>query len=174
MAPRKNKKATGRSSTRVLVLTRIFAAPRHLVFEAWTKSRHLKQGSAPNGFSIPVSKGDVRVGGAWRACMRTPEGENLWLSGIYREVVPDERLVFTHAWEEDGKPGHETLVTVTFANHGRKTKMNFRQEGFESVQSRDGHRDGWNESLDRLAELLAKLGRPSALRAARPSIKSSR
>jgi uncharacterized protein YndB with AHSA1/START domain len=78
------------------------------------------------------------------------------VGGVYREIVPNERLVFTHAWDgEDGRPGHETRVTVTLADApGGKTKMTFRQAAFASKASRDGHEGGWGESFDRLAEYL--------------------
>jgi uncharacterized protein YndB with AHSA1/START domain len=142
---------------RVLVITRVFDAPRRLVFEAWTKKEHLDQWCAPRGFTIPSSEGELRPGGAWRSWMRSPEGVEYRLSGIYREVVQDELLVFTHSWEEDGKRGHETVVTVRFADHGDKTKLTFEQAIFETVESRDSHRGGWTECLERLADHLAKL-----------------
>jgi uncharacterized protein YndB with AHSA1/START domain len=106
-----------------LVITRSFDAPRSLVFKAWTEREHLVHWSAPKGFTITHSEGDLRPGGAWRACMRSPDGVDLWLGGVYREIVEPERLVFTHAWEDaDGKRGHETLVTVTLTEHaGRRS-----------------------------------------------------
>jgi uncharacterized protein YndB with AHSA1/START domain len=138
-----------------LILTRIFAAPRSLVFAAWTQPKHIKEWSAPRGFTIPVSEGDLRPGGAWRACMVSPRGEKLWLSGVYREVVQDELLVFTHAWtEDDGKRGTETIVTVRFSDVRGKTKVVLEQSGFESEASTEGHKGGWSECLDRLEELL--------------------
>ena len=78
---------------------------------------------------------------------------------MYREVVEPERLAFTFAWDrDDGGRGHETLVTVTFADHqGGKTRMTFRQAVFESVGQRDGHQGGWNSAFDRLAEHVAGL-----------------
>jgi uncharacterized protein YndB with AHSA1/START domain len=141
-----------------IVITRIFDAPRKLVYETWTKPEHLKKWSAPHGFTIPVSEGDLRVGGTWRACMIAPDGNKLWLSGVYREVVENELLVFTHAWEnENGEPGPETLVTVRFADHGRKTQLTFEQSGFASTESRDGHEGGWSQFFERLAEHLNEL-----------------
>ena len=151
MTARKSK-----SADRDLVITRIFVAPRKLVWEAWTREAHLTKWSAPNGFTIPFSEGDVRPGGAWKACMRTPEGEDLPLSGIYREVIEHELLVFTHAWEEKGRRGHETVVTVRFFDYGKKTKIIFHQGTFESAGERDGHQGGWSQCFDRLADLLAK------------------
>ena len=146
---------------RDLVITRVFDAPRELVWRAWTVHEHLVRWSAPHGFTIPESesKGEVRPGGHWRSCMISPDGVEHRLGGVYREVVPVERLSFTHAWEgEDGRPGHETLVSVTFAADGEgKTRMTFRQTGFKSDASRNGHREGWEESFDRLAALVDEL-----------------
>jgi uncharacterized protein YndB with AHSA1/START domain len=137
-----------------LVINRTFNAPRDLVWKAWTE--RMEQWSAPKGFTIPVSEGDLRPGGAWRACMRTPDGKDLWLSGVYQEIVEPERLVFTHAWNnESGNPGPETLVTVTFIEHNGKTEMHFKQTGFTSAESREGHNGGWTESFDKLEEMLA-------------------
>src|SRR4051794_27647710 len=104
---------------RALVLTRVFDAPRALVFQAWTQREHLMRWCAPRGFDITYSEGDLRPGGSWRSCMRSPDGVDHWVGGVYREIVPDQRLVFTHGWDgKDGKPGHETTVTVTFADEG--------------------------------------------------------
>lgn len=148
-----------------LTLTRIFAAPRALVFAAWTQPKHLKAWSAPNGFTIPVSQGDLRVGGKWRACMVTPQGEKMWLSGVYREIVKDRKLVFTHTWKGDGG---ETLVTVRFSDHPRGTKMMFEQTGFDSAGSREGHKGGWVECFGRLKEHLAMVGAKAGRRVSGP------
>ena len=157
MDTRKNIPAEA-PADRVLVITRVFAAPRHLVFEAWTKKEHLDQWLAPRGFTILHSEGDLRPDGVWRSCMVSPDGVRHPLSGVYREIVEDELLVFTHAWEnEEGKRGHETLVTVRFADEGGGTKVTFEQAIFETVESRDGHQGGWTECLEKLAEYLAKL-----------------
>jgi uncharacterized protein YndB with AHSA1/START domain len=145
------------ATERELVITRVFDAPRDLVWRAWTEPERIKQWSAPKGFTIPVAEGELRPGGAWKSCMRKPDGTDLWLAGVYREIDEPRRLVFTHAWlDEHGDPGPETLVTVTFVERGGKTEMTFRQSGFESTESRDGHAGGWNECFDRLDELLAR------------------
>lgn len=142
---------------RVLVLTRVFDAPRQLVFEAWTKKEHLDQWCAPRGFTTPHSRGDFGPGGAWECCMVAPDGTKHFVSGVYREIVQDELLVFTHGWlEDDGKRDYETTVTVRFADEGGKTKVTLEQAVFKSVESRDGHKGGWTECLERLAEHLAK------------------
>lgn len=141
---------------RVLVITRVFDAPRELVFKAWTDPEHGKRWAGPRGFTATHLQADVRPGGAWRTCLRADDGSReLWQGGVYREVVPPERLVFTFAWDRaEGTPGHETLVTITLAEHGGKTTMTFHQAEFESVEQRDGHRGGWNSAFDRLAEHL--------------------
>lgn len=87
--------------------------------------------------------------------MVSPDGKDYWQHGVLREIVPPERLSFTFVWDED--PGQEMLVTVTLAERAGKTEMVFRQEGFKSVEERDGHNDGWNESFDRLAAYLKKM-----------------
>lgn len=141
---------------RELVLTRIFDAPRALVFQAWTDPTRLAQWMGPRGFTATDLAHDLRPGGAWRTCLRPDGGgEVLWQSGVYREVAAPERLVFTFAWDgPDGRPGHETLVTVTLADHAGKTKMTFHQAAFESAERRDSHEGGWNSAFDRLEEHL--------------------
>jgi uncharacterized protein YndB with AHSA1/START domain len=146
------RKPPAKSAPLKLVLTRIFAAPRALVFAAWTQSKHMKSWSAPTGFTIPVSEGDLRVGGKWRACMVSPQGEKLWLQGSYREIVKDRKLVFSHAWV--GEAG-ETVVTVRLTDHPRGTKMMFEQSGFGSTDSREGHKAGWVDCFVRLKNHLA-------------------
>jgi len=149
--------AATESAERELVLTRVFDAPRRLVFKAWTEPERVVRWWGPQGFTMPSCTMDVRPGGAFRFCMRSPEGTDHWLRGVYREIVEPERLVLTWAWEDaKGKPGHETLVTVTFAEHGGKTKLTVHHAVFESVTIRDEHVRGWTEALDRLAQYLAK------------------
>jgi uncharacterized protein YndB with AHSA1/START domain len=156
--PAKKSATSKKLSERGFVITRIFDAPRPLVFAAWTQPRHLKRWSAPHGFTVPVSKGTLQPGGKWRACMESAKTRKLWLSGVYREIVKDELLVFTHAWEnEDGSRENETLVTVRFSDVGGKTKVMMKQSGFDSATSSAGHKGGWNECLDKLAELLSRL-----------------
>ena len=157
MTTTKNNSAEA-TSDRSLVISRVFDAPRRLVFEAWTKKEHLDQWCAPRGVTIPFSEGDFRPGGKWRCVMLTPDGQKLPLGGVYREIVVNELLVFTHIWEEDdGKPGHETLVKVRFEDEGKKTKVTLEQTNFKSIESRDGHIGGWSSALDVLAEYLLTL-----------------
>lgn len=146
---------------RELAITRIFEAPRAMVFRAWTDPEQMGRWAAPHGFTRGEASSDVRVGGAYRACIRSPEGQDHWVHGEYREIVEPERLVMTHGWlDEHGQPGHMTLITVTFEELGpRRTQMNFLQTGFDSVASRDGHNGGWTSSFEQLAELLSETSR---------------
>ena len=158
MAESKEKLSTAANTAGPeLVLTRVFDAPRNLVFAAWTEPEHLERGQgAPRGFTVTTHEVEIRPGGAYRICMRSPEGVDLWLQGVYREVVRPERLVFTHSWlDTSGKPDQETLVTITCTERGQKTEITLRQTGFKSVESRDGHMLGWTSQLDGLAEYLA-------------------
>ena len=149
--------AATEAEERVLVIERVFDAPRSLVFKAWTDPQHLVHWYGPRGFSLPSCEVDLRPGGAWRSCMLSPEGREYWVRGIFREVVEPERLVFSYAHEnESGAPGHETIVTVTFEDRAGKTGLTLRQAAFESVKERNAHRGGWSSSLDRLVEHLAR------------------
>jgi len=141
---------------RELIIRRTFDAPRELVFRAWTEPQLLAQWSCPRGFTCSENRGELRVGGAFSACMRSPEGTEHRLRGVYREIVPPERLVFTHCWvDERGTPGPETLVTVILAERGGRTEMMFHQGLFASIAARDGHEQGWTSCFEQLAELLS-------------------
>lgn len=149
--------ATVDGQDRELVFTRVFDAPRSVVFRAWTDPEQVAQWWGPQGFSVAFLEMDVRPAGAWRKCMRSPEGSDYWRRGVYREVVEPERLVFTYISDDpESDPDHETIVTVTFADHGAKTLMTFRQAEFESVASRDSHRHGWTSCMERFAAYLAR------------------
>lgn len=146
------------SSKRELVIKRTFDAPRDLVWKAWTDVKLAKQWWGPKGFTAPLVELDNREGGPWRALMKSPDGKDYWQHGVTREIVPPERLSFTFIWDEH--PDHEMLVTVTFVERGGKTEMTFRQGEFTSVEDRDGHAGGWNESFDRLVAYLKKAKSP--------------
>jgi uncharacterized protein YndB with AHSA1/START domain len=146
------------TASRELVVTRVFDAPREVVFAAWTDAAQAAHWWGPLGFTTISCEMDVRPGGAYRACMRSPEGTRHCRRGVYREVVRPERLVFTLAWEDaDGNPGHEMMITVTFADVAGRTRLTLHQTGFETVAARDDHRRGWSSCLERFAEYLAAL-----------------
>jgi uncharacterized protein YndB with AHSA1/START domain len=156
--------ATGNIMTneeRELVLTRVFDAPRELVFKAWTDPKQVAQWWGPRGFTNPVCDLDVRPGGAIRIHMRGPEGTVYPMTGVYQEVVEPERLVFTSAaLDADGNPMFEVLTTVTFAEQGGKTKQIMRARVINTTAQAApyiaGMEQGWTQSLERLAESLAK------------------
>lgn len=140
-----------------LVVTRIFDAPRELVFRAWAEPDRAVRWWGPQGFTTAYHEIDFRPGGAYRVCMRSPEGTEHWQRGVCREVVERERLVFTFAWEDkEGRPGLETVVTVDFVEYGTKTKLTLHQAVFETVTARDLHQGGWASALECLAEYLAQ------------------
>ena len=135
-----------------LVIKRTFDAPRDLVWKVWSDPEQAKKWWGPDGFTAPVVELDARPGGKWRALMRSPDGKDVWQHGVYREIVPPEKVSFTFIWDE--QPDHEMLVTVTFAERGTKTEMTFRQGIFKSVEDRNGHEGGWSQSFDRFAAYL--------------------
>jgi uncharacterized protein YndB with AHSA1/START domain len=147
--------ATNAPAQHELVITRIFDAPRALVFRAWSVPEHVVRWLGPKDFTAPSCIMDFRPGGAYRACIRSAEGKEYWMRGIYREIVEPERIMFTFSWEEEGERGRENLVTVTFSEQSGKTRMTFRQAFFESISERDSHNEGWTECFDRLAQFLA-------------------
>jgi uncharacterized protein YndB with AHSA1/START domain len=144
------------STERELLITRIFDAPQHLVFKAWTEPERLMRWWGPRGFTMTLCEMDLRPGGFFRFHTRSPEGTEHRTQGVFREIVEPERLVLTRAWvDAEGKPGHETLLTVTFADHGGKTMLTLHQAVFESVTARDAHHGGWSTALDCLGDYLA-------------------
>ncbi|MBV8452778.1 MAG: SRPBCC domain-containing protein [Deltaproteobacteria bacterium] len=139
-----------------LMIERIFDAPRELVFQAWIDPAHLVHWLGPQGFTGTMIKMDVRPGGAYRFHLRSAEGIEYWMQGIYQEVVAPERFVRTCVWADvDGNPTTpESLMTVIFEEHEGKTKLKF-QQAFESAAACDAHRGGTESALDRLVEYLA-------------------
>ena len=155
---------------RVLVIERIFDAPRELVWKAWSDPQLAMRWWGPKGFTSPACEIDFRVGGKMLLAMQSPEfnaGQPIWSTGVYIEIVPLERIVVTDSFaDEDGNvvpATHygmtedfplEMLVTVTFEEIGGKTKMTLRHEGLPAGEMSEGAGVGWNESFDKLAEAL--------------------
>ena len=142
-----------------LDMTRTFDAPRALVWMAWTRPEMRVHWMGPVEWPMVSGTNDLRVGGQWRARLRSVEtGEDLWQGGHYREIEEPSRLVFTFRWDEsheDGPPA-DTLVTVELdeTTDGR-TLMRFAHEGLKSERSLTGHTHGWTSTLDRLQAWLA-------------------
>ena len=143
------------SAERELVITRIFDAPRRLVFKMWTEPEHLVHWWGPRGFTTISARTDVRPGGIWSRSMRAPDGSIIRKHGVYREIVAPERLVFTYATNDIlGDASPETLVTVTFADLDGKTRLTLHQAAFQSVATRDDHQRGWTGALEGFAAYL--------------------
>lgn len=147
--------AQDRAPAIALNLRRTFKAPRERVFRAWTDPEKLAKWWGPESRSCPFAELDPRPGGRWRTCMRAEDGEESWVQGVYREVDPPARLVFTWAWENNGVPGPETLVTIDFVDRGGETEMIFTHAGFETEEGRDLHNEGWTSSLVCLEQALS-------------------
>jgi uncharacterized protein YndB with AHSA1/START domain len=148
------------TDTRELVVTRVIDAPRQLVFKAWTQPEHIARWWGPHGFTTIHCEMDIRVGGAYRVGMRSPQGTERWKRGVYREIVEPERIVFTFAWENPGAdvPHNELLTTVTFDEEGSGTRLTLRQTPFSSAALRDSHNAGWTSTFERFAGYLATTG----------------
>ncbi len=144
---------TASSGKHELIIQRRLNAPRELVYACWTEPEHLARwGGAPEGLTVDVEHQDIRESGMFRVRMRSPHGVDCRLQGMYRELVKPEKIVFTHAWlREDGSPAHETLVTILLKEMGNETLLTLMQTGLDSAPSRDGHAEGWNSTVDRLA-----------------------
>jgi uncharacterized protein YndB with AHSA1/START domain len=137
-----------------LVITRVFDAPRKLVFEVWTDRAHVVQWWGPHGFKTTVYEMDVRPGGRWYYSMRGPDGNDYAFDGVFLEVTEPERLVFEGAIHGDAS--QKVWTEVIFAEEGDKTKITVHQVfSFESAATQ-GAPIGWNQQLDRLVAYLAK------------------
>ena len=147
-------------SDQEIVLTRLFDAPRQLVFEAMTKPEHVRRwwGILDERYSVPVCEIDLRPGGAWRFVGHGPMGE-VGFHGVYREIAPPERLVFTEIY--DPYPDVESVVTSVFTEEGGKTRLTATC-WYPSIEVRDGvlksgMTHGAGLSYDRLEELVKEL-----------------
>ena len=152
---------------REVIITRVFNAPRRLVFKMWTDPRHMAQWWGPHGFTNPVCKLDARPGGAILIHMRGPDGTVYPMTGTFREIVEPERLVFIAVAEDlQGNPLLEALTVVTFVEQGGKTKLTVHAKAVglapEAPQMLAGMEAGWTQSLERLEELVARKGAPQA------------
>lgn len=142
---------------RQIVLTRAFDAPRRMVFDAFTRPELLRRWFGARGWNLVVCEVDLRVGGGWRFVSRGPDGAHMGQSGVYREIVPPDRLAYTEVFDEQSYPG-ESLITHDFVEQGGRTTLTSTllyatREGRDTVLRYPMAR-GVAESYDRLAELL--------------------
>ncbi len=154
------RKTTTSTSGRDLVLKRVIDAPREKMFKAWTDPELLKQWFAPKPWTTPAVETDVRAGGANRIVMRSPEGQDFPNQGVYLEVVPNERLVFTDAFTKAWEPSERPFMTVilTFEDHGGKTRytalVRHWTVGDREEHEKMGFHEGWAMCAEQLAAFV--------------------
>jgi len=154
-----------------LTITHDFDAPREVIWEAWTDPDMFMQWWGPKDFTTPVSKIDLRVGGEYFNCMRSPDGQDFCSKGLYLEIFEPKRLVMTDSFAD--KEGNtvsatyhglssnfpmEMQIMVTFEEQNGKTKLIVKHSDVTNISETELNdmQQGWNESLDKLSELLAK------------------
>jgi uncharacterized protein YndB with AHSA1/START domain len=153
-----NPKNAAGTADREIVVTRVFDAPRELVFDTWTDTKHVSKWWGPRGFTTTTESQDLRPGGAWRFVMHGPDGRDYKNKIVYLEIVRPERLVYTHPGEEDCEPV-KIHATVTFEDERGKTRLTLRMV-FDSPAARNevaekyGAIEGAHDTLARLAEYL--------------------
>jgi uncharacterized protein YndB with AHSA1/START domain/predicted enzyme related to lactoylglutathione lyase len=158
-----------KSGKNEIVITRVYDAPRELLWEAWTEPERIMRWWGPKNFTSPAYKIDLTVGGEYIGAMKGPDGKLYWSKGFYLEIYAPERLIMTDSFaDENGNivpasyygmgPGwpKEMLVTLTFEANRGKTGMTIRHSGLEGVPDKDraNMEQGWNEQLDKLADYL--------------------
>jgi uncharacterized protein YndB with AHSA1/START domain len=142
-----------------IIITRVFDAPRELVFKAYTDPKLLPQWFGPREYTTIVDKMEARPGGLWRFVQRNQDGDEFAFHGVHHDIVAPERIVAT--FEFEGVPGHVMLQTLRLEPQGQKTRL-VEQLLFQSVADRDGMvasgmQRGSDDSMDRMAEILENL-----------------
>jgi uncharacterized protein YndB with AHSA1/START domain len=146
---------------RTVVITRVFAAPRELVWDCWTDAKHMAQWFGPKGFTTPVCEIDAKVGGELRIVMRAPDGAEYPMKGVFLEVVAPERLVYTNiAVDKSGNHLLEGETTVILTEQGGKTTLTVTAHAVGKVpaapQMLAGMEAGWTQSIDKLEALVTR------------------
>lgn len=149
-----------------IVIRRVYNAPRKAVWDAWTVPERFRLWWGPEGFTSPSCRMDLRAGGKYLHCMRSPDGKEYWSTGVYRDIAPVEKIVFTDSFADSegnvvaasyyGMKEYwplEMAVTVTFEEDGGKTIMTLRHEGVPR-RMKDECEAGWNGSFDKLERIL--------------------
>ena len=140
---------------RKLEITRLFPAPRERLFRVWTHAEHMKQWSCPEGATVVDCASTPEPGGAYHITMDVGDGVLMTARGVYREVQPPSRLVYTWDWDEEDYAVGDTLVTVEFRDMGDATEVVLTHDFFPAIEARDGHAEGWGSCLDKMEKLVS-------------------
>jgi uncharacterized protein YndB with AHSA1/START domain len=157
--------AVGKVEPAPLRVSRVFAAPRRTVFEAWSSADHIKRWFCPDGYSVPEATVEMRVGGAFEVCMRSPEGVDHWMRGTFTEVVAPERLMIDHHVIDPcgGGPLFSAVTRVSFSDEGAAgTLMEVVQiysaaGGAQAEEMLKGAPEGWRQTLDKLEAEVTRM-----------------
>ncbi len=140
-----------------LEIKRHIKAPREHVYAAWTDPVQMKQWFGPENVQTRNLIVDARIGGEFRWDLVNPEGENMTIRGEYRELQPGKKIVFTWQWQDDADwENHISIVTVELDDADGGTELRLAHEQLPNEESRDGHTQGWNSVLDKLAKFFSK------------------
>jgi uncharacterized protein YndB with AHSA1/START domain len=140
-----------------LKLVRTFEASPEVVYRAWTDPEVMGKWFAPLEMTTSIAEVDLKVGGKHRIGMKSAAGELYIATGIYREIIPGEKLILTWRWEtEPSSP--DTLVTVEFRKSGQNTELVFTHENFTTEEEVEDHREGWEGALSKLSKLITEGG----------------
>lgn len=152
---------------KIVTFTRLLDAPPAIVFPLWIEARHLSKWFAPRHFTVPECTVDARVGGEVRLTMRAPDGTDYPMKSVFEQLIPNA-LIVTRNWagfDAEGKPGFETVQTYTFTAEGDKTRLDVKAEVIwmepHMAPAIAGMEPGWNQTLDKLEEVVADLGSAS-------------
>jgi uncharacterized protein YndB with AHSA1/START domain len=151
----------------VLEITRVFEAPRSLLFRLWADPAHRLRWWGPEGYGLSHCEVDFREGGAWSIAMRNVDGYEHRVHGTFTEIVEPRRLAFTYINDNDG---HEMEVMMDFIDLGTRTEMRFRQARFATIEDRDEHGWGWGSTFGLLADYVLKVDRVEPMPVGRPRI----
>ena len=153
-----------------IMIARLYDAPRELAWRVWTEPGLIMQWWGPKGYTSPLCRNDLRVGGTYLYCMRSPGGQDYWTTGTYREVVRPERIVCTDSYADEKGiivpatyygmspdiPG-ERLLSVTFREQAGRTRLTLKYNGIPPGEENDLARSGWHETLDKYAGVLSTM-----------------
>ena len=139
-----------------LLIERHFEAPAALVWRLWTDAELLKRWFGPKDFTCPSYSLDFRIGGRYRGLISSRAHGDSWFGGQILEIVPNEKLIMSFAWEAGSGLTEPTVITIAFSEAGGVTTQSFHQAPFASADERDSHHGGWSECLDKQVAYLAR------------------